>query len=265
MASRLIPEGLVDDVRRIMGDLTTLEINTIVTESILGTKMPGIRHALVNIARDYDRQLSLYGMGRPPGEDGTVPPMRGGRSAFDDLHDRSRRLAVWLQQRADAHVRAPDLNPALSSEERQMLQMACRIEEKTSQLKGVFNAVAVRGESLVKAGVLDPSALTNDYGHDEIEQKQAALGRRFDFPVQPEEVVLVRKIWEIGTDNISMQTIVQLDGDVVTRIHTGFLGVDQEVTRRIHDEMIQTSIGTWGSLVRLVGDFFRSASALARR
>src|SRR5690606_15143847 len=117
MASRLIPEGLVDDVRRIMGDLTTLEINTIVTESILGTKMPGIRHALVNIARDYDRQLSLYGMGRPPGEDGTVPPMRGGRSAFDDLHDRSRRLAVWLQQRADAHVRAPDLNPALSSEE----------------------------------------------------------------------------------------------------------------------------------------------------
>ena len=146
-----------------------------------------------------------------------------------------------------------------------MLQMACRIEEKTSQLKGVFNAVAVRGESLVKAGVLDPSALTNDYGHDEIEQKQAALGRRFDFPVQPEEVVLVRKIWEIGTDNISMQTIVQLDGDVVTRIHTGFLGVDQEVTRRIHDEMIQTSIGTWGSLVRLVGDFFRSASALARR
>lgn len=262
MAEESIPERFADEVRRIVSDLTTLEINTIVTDSILGTKMPGVRHALVKIARDYDNQLALYGYGRPRGEhDEPPPPIRGGRDAFDDLYERALRLVLLLQQKSEMHFHEPSFNPPLSAEEAQMHQMACRIEEKSSQLKGLFNAVQRRGKALVETGELDISALHNDYGHGEIEENRAALGRRFDFPVVPDELVLIRKIWDIGTDNISMQTIVQLDGDVVTRIHSGFLGEDHEITRKIHEKMIQTSISTWDGLVRLVGDFFRSAAA----
>lgn len=262
MVEESIPERFADEVRRIVSDLTTLEINTIVTDSILGTKMPGVRHALVKIARDYDNQLALYGWGRPSDEDGRPPPdIGGGRAAFDDLYERALQLARLLQQKSEAHFTQPSFNPPLTAEEAQMLQMACRIEEKSSQLKGLFNAVRLRGEVLVQRGELDKAALHNDYGHGEIEEKRGALGKRFDLPVLPDEVVLIRKIWDIGTDNISMQTIVQLDGDVVTRIHSGFLGDDHEITRKIHEKMIQTSISTWDGLVRLVGDFFRSAAA----
>ena len=40
-------------------------------------------------------------------------------------------------------------------------------------------------------------------------------------PLESYEIVAVRKIWEIGTESVVMQTIAQLDGDIVTRIQRG--------------------------------------------
>ena len=34
---------------------------------------------------------------------------------------------------------------------------------------------------------------------------------------------MIRKVWELGTEVIAMQTIVQVDGDVITRLNPTYM------------------------------------------
>ncbi len=43
----------------------------------------------------------------------------------------------------------------------------------------------------------------------------------------PEEIVVLRKAWELMLDEVLMQTTIQIDGDVVTRIRRG-LGAEAD-------------------------------------
>jgi len=62
----------------------------------------------------------------------------------------------------------------------------------------------------------------------------------------PKELLCVRKVWEIGTERVVMQTVVQLDGDIVNRIQ---IGRETEKDKRLHDmhkdlvNLVQSAIG----------------------
>jgi hypothetical protein len=62
-----------------------------------------------------------------------------------------------------------------------------------------------------------------------------------------DQFVTLRKIWEIGAEEIVMQTVIHIDGDVMTRVQPDKVG-DAELCA-IHDASVATSVKLWQGLV----------------
>ena len=83
--------------------------------------------------------------------------------------------------------------------------------------------------------------------------------------------LLIRKMWELGTEEVVMQTCISLDGDVVTRIDPQLLAKPaelREVLLGVHRESTSVSIRFWSALVstatNLLGGLgWRSSSSSA--
>lgn len=96
----------------------------------------------------------------------------------------------------------------------------------------------------------------NNYTRTEIENNQPP------FPLTSNELVTIRKAWEIGTEKIAMQTVIQLDGDVVTRISPEYAKPDKKVIHEIHQQGVSISMKAWGELVGVVKEFFEKIVGL---
>jgi len=216
-------------LQRVADDLFTLEVNTIVKDSIMGTVTPSAGQALIDIVQDYETKL------RDLGEAPRVSSLGLGIASLAKLHE--------LRERAhDMYEGAPTVLVAGRSLVRSELLMLCRIRDNCDQLKSILEKVEGRSAR----GVL---TFTRDSA-PEIE-------------LLPAELMTIRKIWDIGTEEIVMQTVIQLGGDVVTRLHSAYAAQRDSPLVRIHDASVSTSISTWSKLVETVGAFIESAARLA--
>ncbi len=68
----------------------------------------------------------------------------------------------------------------------------------------------------------------------------------------------IQKIWEIGLQEIVMQTIVQIDGDVTTRVLPRYASSDHHFLYQIHRESVSVSMHYWRDLVKVLATFFAS-------
>ena len=73
----------------------------------------------------------------------------------------------------------------------------------------------------------------------------------------PEDLTTLRKAWELGTDEVALQTTIQIDGDVVTRVDPAFLGEQHTRLRDMHQNGVSSAMRSWENLVdtavKLVG------------
>ncbi len=244
----------ISQISKIAEDLTKIEVNLIIKRVISAQKMPKPRHALIDIAKEFYTVIEEYGClqiyENDPEEKrlmvatllkheeaGTI----GSLEAFDAL----REVADFRIKEIRTELDRADLEGIQLSERRRedlLLQrpMLQRIKDKSDQIKGIFNALIYRTE--------DTPANRNEKTRVTIETEQEPLR------LQPDEITLLRKIWEIGIEDIAMQTIIQLDGDVVTRIQPDFVN-DLDV-QRMHNEGVMTAISFWKDLIAVVKDFF---------
>ena len=74
----------------------------------------------------------------------------------------------------------------------------------------------------------------------------------------PAELIQVRKIWEVGTERVLMQTVVQLDGDIVTRIQMGREESKDESLHKIHRELVHLAIKNWQFMVNTLVNLVKS-------
>jgi hypothetical protein len=220
-------ENFKEQINKIATDLLNLEINTIVKPNIEGNKMPSPRHALLEIAKVFDYELTRQGISRLENHRDF-----GGRESFDQLRERADRRALELQKRSST----------LTAQEGSDLLMLYRVRDKSDLIKGLFN-------DLERKGV---STWDNEYSHLEIEEKQPP------FPLSPSQLVLIRKIWELGVEEIALQTIIQMDGDVVTRVQPKYISSGNEVIFKMHNQGVATCISFWKELIGIVKDFFSS-------
>lgn len=119
-----------------------------------------------------------------------------------------------------------------------------RIRKYSDQLMGIFKRL--------DSGRAEPLVLirTQDRLPEQIELK-------------PEEIVVVRKAWELMLDQIAMQTTIQIDGDVVQRIlRRAPDGVDMTQVVAVHERAVTVSTGFWSGLVSLVGGALRGLGEL---
>jgi hypothetical protein len=267
----------VSPIQRIARDLLSLEVNTIVKSTMTAAKTPeSLRETLHQIAKEYRKELRetvlVYQMfeeyaPEPEGEDSLVPPEMiwkfSGIYSFKELYQHATLAQKWLK-------RLPLETPA----KRKHATMLARISSNSFRIIGIFEkAYAERKEGLA------PEARKNS----ELQNDEKEADRRFYSDDMPADVIwnndipirkmnnladleldvnqelALKKVWDIGTEEILMQTIVEIDGDITTRIQERFSQDPNQQVLDLHANAVQTSIGFWGQLTQLLANVGQSA------
>ena len=71
------------------------------------------------------------------------------------------------------------------------------------------------------------------------------------------DLAVLRKAWEIGIDEVVMQTTIALDGDVVTRVDSRFCDDASKPLYGLHDEGVSAAMRTWKDVVGAAIDLMR--------
>jgi hypothetical protein len=239
-------------------NLLSLEVNTILKENMTGERMPPIPHALLDVAGEYARvllrdgvRLSLY---FPPAIGNRTPEevefawgadtfstdlLTVSRETFDSLR--------WAAKRANLNTATA---PApLARGELILLERIC---SNCDTIKEILKRPAA-------------AALTADRPN-----RDALLAK----PIPPEsyaavplsDLISVRKIWDIGTEQIVAQTVIQLNGDVLTRVQEWVREPGAETLFAVHRQSIDIAVASWRHLLDVVAEVAGSAvSTLIRR
>lgn len=226
---------LKDQISTIANDLMNLEVNTIIKGNITARKMPSPRHALIDIANEYLVKLILLGY---PVEEPSLKP--GGFKSFHIIRENAKKGIKELEAKA-AEIHG------LSGKEEANLLMLWRIKAMSDQIKGIYNALEKRTDSSCK----------DDFGREEIEMTLRPLDLTSD------ELIKIRKIWEIGTQEVAFQTVIQMDGDVITTIKSGFEEKNHARLQEFHNQGVSTCLSFWRELIGIVSDMLASLLKLA--
>jgi hypothetical protein len=245
----------------------------ILNPGMTARKMPAPGHALLDIIGDYDKFLCRVANTveknhwDPKGDpvqvrpsDETVPgtaaqphvtsphrktdangklcvPLRKesvgdvvAESTFDELRERAVEAeAVW---RHLVTTEGGVIDDATGS-------ILKRIYRNCDQIKGLM-----RGEAVHKR--LSEQTVSRD-------STEAA-----ELPLSADEMITLRKAWEIGVETVVMQTVVQLDGDIVTRIQTGRETAANKSIHDLHRQSVESALAHWQFLGKTLAEFLTS-------
>lgn len=274
------PDGIASDLIEIGRDLLVIEVSTIASDSITGRKMPWFPHAVIDILTKYAdwlaevRDINIGRILNSPAsltrelfieiaqaqdEQWDSPITNGWRSV-----EQLRRTAKILTE--DSVMASIGKRPLNHLE----IGIATRIRRSCDQLKTII--LRFRGTEAWKTYFLTSEALLNvaeakvDTGaHDGWSEfrpadnglTRADISRSLQSAsaISAEKAVLdsdaatrLRKIWELGTDQIIAQTTVHVDGDTVTRFQRD---VDESLRSyylEIHNQSVITAVSQWKTL-----------------
>ncbi len=253
-----------DSLSDLAHDLFNIEVNTIVARGITGRKMPSWPHALLDIASVYRRYLlDVVKLDLEPFEeddadlaarsrDPSTSSLDGGKGAdgFVPKTDtvtfsRLRHAAAWA-----LHNPTRGAHP-VDDDKREIL---FRIRRNSDQIKGMLEALAARPDGVNYDDVLNASR--SQLSGEGAGAKPIPIPR-----LASAYLVQIRKMWDIGTDRIVLQTVVQLDGDVINRVKPGFDNPETPLWRA-HQKMVAFGTNQWKSifelLAKLVGSAFKA-------
>jgi hypothetical protein len=261
--------------KTIAENLLTLEVNTIIKPNLMATKMPSNRReALLEISRDYHFALVELECRDP------IIWTSGGVMAFLELRSRAIQGAKVIN----------DIKHLLSKDDRQHYLekqvILNRIQSQSEQLISMFIALAkvknpnfdlqthikamtAKVETAAKDNHTTAEELSKIYevsdGDNCVWNNDLPRGKMQDIDdldLTPTQVNLVRKIWEIGTEQVVLQTVIHADGDITSRISESLLYEPNPILFQLHHESVQGAVGFWVNLVETIGkmtvNFFQS-------
>ena len=224
-------DDLPAQLREVGRNLLTIEINTTVKPTMTARKMRELPHALLDVAEAYADKLDeirASGAGAR-GASGTSasprPALRLGKETFEALAREAQSL------RGRAGVLADDTRILLY-----------RIERNSQDLAELV-------ATLREAGAEDWAPYLAGEGADRDEvrrllRENGGVGPR----ARPEQINRVRKIWDVGTEFVRAQTLIQLDGDVVTRVAPAVVEDAEGRLLRVHQESVGYALSYWSAL-----------------
>lgn len=241
-----------DTIKRIFDDLLNLEVNVIVKPDMTARKMPLTGEAFHDIASSYrtylDQQAVLL-------DDALEVRLSG--VVIDDARvgsDEFRSLAQDATALRRAHARSPILDADGNDEGvGVVLKRIARNSEQLTRImlqRGIDARNEIRTAHHPAAGVVN--AEYSEWTPVRIDDK--------------EDLLILRKAWEMSTESVVMQTVAQVDGDVVTRVQRARAGVDDTPIHHVHMNMVSTALEHWRFLFATVAtlatgvltSFFRS-------
>jgi hypothetical protein len=69
-------------------------------------------------------------------------------------------------------------------------------------------------------------------------------------------------MWEVGVETVVMQSVIQLDGDVITRIQRRYAEQEQKHVLEFHRMSVDLSIRFWGIMANTVAVFLGSFAGI---
>lgn len=230
---------LTETARRLLN----MEVNTIVAAAMTAEPMPAVPHALLDIAGWYAAALARLGVDLVPyfAPDAAAPesitltwvgastpagsdtPLTVSTETFDRLR--------WAAKRARS---APEAARRIPPPDLALLD---RVVNNSDAIKAIFTRF--------------------DKSMDQFRNKtrEALLEHPFtphSYRVAPDDLALLQKIWDIGTDEIVAQTIVYVTGDITTRVQGSLAGAESAPLFAIHRQSIDVSINCWKLLLDAV-------------
>jgi hypothetical protein len=229
------PAAIGEEIKTVLERLCSLEINTIVKDNMTGQKMPAPERALLELAEHYDCKLAEHGRSRLPGS-----PVTGGPVEFEGLRVRAADVidhwaADVIDHWAADVIRRWSSDPALSDDRCGELMLLYRIRDTSEQLTRIFEAAARRGNPV------------GDHASADIAAHPVEL--------TADEIVVLHKAWDLDLEQIALQTVIHLDGDVMHRVSPRCANGAAAPLLSAHDAALRTSISYWKTLVEIVGDF----------
>jgi len=221
-------DNMAERAQRLLDDLHTLEINTIQNVAMTARRMPPLPTAIAEIADVYTDWLTE-----------TLHEQR------DEANGSEECQALFKKDRQYQFKRLRDASAKISNSN------VLTPEEKVIARRIFRNSIALK--TLCKEACEQPDAqpyftdmtLHDLYGTPDSRQEMAwrpALDDR----------AKVRKIWEVRTEMVLMQSMIQLEGDVVTRFSPLVSDQSNRQVIEIHQQAIKTSTRMWSVLIEAV-------------
>jgi hypothetical protein len=213
--------------QRIFDDLLTLEVNVILKDGMTGRKMPDPRLALLDVVGYYDDFLAELAAEHDVADDrvGDEPVTA---KTFATIRERACHLEESLRRDVGA-------KPASG-----VGVIVKRIYRNCDQVERILDRPQVR--QALGAGI-----------------KESQVDLRTPLPLTADEALTVRKVWEVGTEQIVMQTVVQLDGDIVTRIQRDRNSAATAAMHALHREGVDNALQHWQFMFRTVAELTSKA------
>lgn len=278
------------EVADLARDLFHLETNTILSEGIIGRKMPSYPHALLDVAGRYlDFMQVRFGLDlKDYWTIGIERRPRGKEETLEEAVAREER-----NRRALKHAEVQGKQPIFAKEPRPLGRFALtngvesflRLHYAAGYLLNNLDKSRETGFTVedrwvtivlrIKRNCDALISIIEEFERIEVSEnlreEDSFLGRTrrdltamIDMPPRPptELIVRLRKIWDIGTDVIVMQTVLQLDGDVMNRVKRDFDLAHNQPLWSAHQRCMEMSIEHWQKmfdvLVRLLETAFKN-------
>jgi hypothetical protein len=85
---------------------------------------------------------------------------------------------------------------------------------------------------------------------DESAQAMVAGARFSDVPA--DIAILIRKTWDVGTELVLVQSAIQVDGDLITRVSPAIDAAQREFLLTLHGASVKSAIAQWQTMFELI-------------
>ncbi len=238
------------DLTRTARSLLNIEVNTIVRDAMTGDQMPPAPHALLDLAGWYADALCSIGVdlatyfatpfGDPPptSPTWTIPPGGSVGSALTVSSETFARLR-WAAQWA-----LGSNDPAAARITGSMRVLLNRIENNCDTIKEMFKHFDASFQQFIGKTRAELVAMTV---------------RPNGFAISPDDLIPLQKMWDIGLEQIMVQTIVHVTGDITTRVQEALRNPGSEPLFTIHRQSIDVSVARWKDLLDAVKEIAGAA------
>ncbi len=263
-------------VQRLANDLLALEVNTIVKTNMTGSKTTNRRRMLIELADDYRAKIMEYKMkirkadiplDLDPDDHIIFRWKHGGQWSYIEIETHARTMRNMLLEYCDTLEDGPVLRQLYVQ-----IRMLDRIIKNASQIVEMFEYQKEKvaenlGQPLhatdyeemefhhtdEKSGY--PSQMDARAWNNDVSFLHAGRPDVDDLELDPAEISFLRKISDIGTAQIMMQTVIQVDGDITSYISRTYLNQPEMLQKKLlgmHNESIKTSTGFWTNLFETI-------------
>lgn len=257
------------ELKDLADDLFHLEINTILKDGIEARKMPSAAHAMLDLLGDYAYWLQQLEKAASVSAESERPEQKGQPASPpkepDEANEAQCRMLADAKHTATVddfplvtsinRVLAPKAFEVVRLKARKMLgdttlripppdqTVVMRIMQSCSELTAMLDDLSGRKEWKLVIG-LNRLEMRR--------QKQSAVAAA---GLEGGDLAVLRKMWDIGVEKVLFQTVVGLDGDIVTSIQRGCETTDYQPLRDLHMAATRQSISCWEIIVSVLTGF----------